>query len=73
MVLGVLGGLTGSCADGEGLRVAVGWAGWAGARKTGWSLRLRLRSGLRQSGRAEGRAPSMVLVGDQIMVMSTVL
>ena len=56
VVFGVLGGLTGSCADGEGLRVAVGWAGWAGARKTGWSLRLRLRSGLRQSGRAVGPA-----------------
>jgi type IV secretory pathway VirB4 component len=28
--------------------------GWAGAGKAGWSLRLRLRSGLRQQGRAFG-------------------
>jgi hypothetical protein len=28
--LGVLGGLDRSCADGGGLRVAVGWAGWVG-------------------------------------------
>jgi hypothetical protein len=32
-VLGGCGGLTGSCADGEGFRVAVAWAGVVGGEE----------------------------------------
>jgi len=39
---------------GGGGGVAGGGGGGGGGGKAGWSLRLRLRSGLRQSGRAEG-------------------
>ena len=55
MFIGVLaflegfGGLTRSCADGGRLRVAgVGLVGYP--KKAIWSFRLRLHSGLRQSG-----------------------
>ncbi len=41
---------------GGSLRVRHGFSVWAARRKADWSLRLRLHSGLRQSGRAFGPA-----------------